>query len=276
MEGSPFCPNCNVRCKEEEKITLSVNNKGVLSGDVLLSEKGKTVISKDNRSGDNQMNYDKPSKEYTQKNYSLRKEDVERAKNAANAKADFTYLDNVDPMELNEWKNDNTEIPKWKIKQEEKKRRKSITSAHHIGTVQGGKILPAGLSPEEFMKLPDMSRIRTPYFCGLLLCYAWMILSLIISVLFYPGFYVQIIFIGIVLALTFFVQFLRSKVASVMLIVGGLVYFALSVWFLGSFSGVTVTAAGLILLLSTVRFEKVYKNYLQTQTIPDDVRVLFK
>ena len=280
MEGSPFCPNCNISLEDEvKKPKQSVKNKGSLSGDVLLSESGKTVLFEENSENISKEDFDKPSSEYTAKSYSLRKEDVEDAERIAKHEAVTPAFNYTDGIELDEDKSSippqAPQIPAWKIKEERKVLKRNVTSAHEIGTVQGGKILPQGLSPNDFMKLPYMSKIRFPYFLGIIICYFWMAISLIITLLI-SWQMMPLLFIFIVLVLTLLIQFTRSKIASSSLIVLSLFYLALTIYGNIRLSVITLIVAGIFTLFSTIRFEKLYNNYLETQTIPDDINAFLK
>ena len=277
MEGSPFCPNCNIPIDREEEVkrTASARSKGTLSGDVLLSESKRIVIAEDGEESEESSSLEKPAESFKNKSYSLRKEDVEDAERRAKAQVEPRPFDFTDPTDLDERKEFTPDdIPEWKIKQEERKRRRNITSAHEIGTVQGGKILPPNLSPDDFMKLQGMSKVRLPYFMGIMLCYLWLCINVLINVLFIRGMFAQVFFMLFVLAMTLVIQFLRSKIACAVLVVGSLAYLWYNFSVMGGISILMLIVGGLLTLRATIWFEKLYDNYLQTQTIPDDIKVV--
>jgi len=274
MEGSPFCPNCNEPTAEgEAEKKAPVLNKGKMSGDVVLSAEKRVVMSaQDDDSVSDEQRKEKNKKEFSKKSYKLRREDkeqIETEKNYIENNKPFDYTDQY--VEIDEIKHTSTEeIPKWKIKKAEKDRKRNIRSVHEIGKVQGGKILPEGLSPDEFMKLQDMSKVRFRYFLALVLCYGWIMSTVLVSILLYRGVILNLLFTLLVLGMTLLIQFKKSKVASLVLVFSSLLYMLLTYSVVGVLSVAAVTAAGILAYESTIVFDRMYYNYLETQIIPNE------
>ena len=281
MEGSPYCPNCNSSMEESEKktkINVDTLNKGTMSGDVVLSDNKRVVLaSKDNENISDETTYQAPKEEFVKKKYSLRQEDIDETKMLRQAiDLDDNKFDYTDDQEIFENANGNQQVmPKWKVKQEKLKQKKNIKSAHPIGTVQGGEIFPEGMSWDEFLKLQKMSKLRSLYYWSIVLLYIGSILEVVFNVLWkIPS--ECLIGILLVMVCTLIFQKKNSLTAALFLIVFSLLYVVFMYFIVKLPMGFVLVFASLIAFGSTKYIERLYSNYLVTQTVPNKLSDVFK
>ena len=264
MEGSPYCPNCNSSMEESEKktkINVDTLNKGTMSGDVVLSDNKRVVLaSKDNENISDETTYQAPKEEFVKKKYSLRQEDIDETKMLRQAiDLDDNKFDYTDDQEIFENANGNQQVmPKWKI-----------------GTVQGGEIFPEGMSWDEFLKLQKMSKLRSLYYWSIVLLYIGSIVEVVFNVLWkIPS--ECLIGILLVMVCTLIFQKKNSLTAALFLIVFSLLYVVFMYFIVKLPMGFVLVFASLIAFGSTKYIERLYSNYLVTQTVPNKLSDVFK
>ena len=259
MEGSPYCPNCNSSMEESEKktkINVDTLNKGTMSGDVVLSDNKRVVLaSKDNENISDETTYQAPKEEFVKKKYSLRQEDIDETKMLRQAiDLDDNKFDYTDDQEIFENANG---------------------SAHPIGTVQGGEIFPEGMSWDEFLKLQKMSKLRSLYYWSIVLLYIGSIVEVVFNVLWkIPS--ECLIGILLVMVCTLIFQKKNSLTAALFLIVFSLLYVVFMYFIVKLPMGFVLVFASLIAFGSTKYIERLYSNYLVTQTVPNKLSDVFK
>ena len=277
MEGSPFCPNCNIELvKTEKKVNVDLLNKGTLSGDVVLSEDGRTVLAaEDNENLSAEAAQTAHEKNFVSKSYSIRSEDMQEAEQLKKILETASFIEYTADDEEESEPPAPAPVPKWKIKQEKRRAKMNITSARAIGRYDDGQILPPGLSKNEFLMLLKMSPVRFCYFLAIVIVYISGGLSAAMNII-VGGWEYVLISVLIIEVLNLGIQFKQSEVCALILFGYSFIHCGILITFQRDIFSVTVVAAGILSVIGTFGYNKLYDNYVRTQTIPDKLSDVWK
>ncbi|MBQ1517518.1 MAG: hypothetical protein IIZ46_04895 [Clostridia bacterium] len=136
------------------------------------------------------------------------------------------------------------------------------SSAHAIGHVPGGVVLPQGISRSEFIKIHQISDIRSAFYTCVMLMYFYALVSVVSTLLIFrhPLFLLDTV---IVLLFAFFIQTRYNEKLSFYCLLYSFVDLGLAI-FLARYSGLAYFIIALVTWFTLSSFEKLYKKYEET------------
>jgi len=140
--------------------------------------------------------------------------------------------------------------------------KKVRSSAHAIGHVPGGVVLPQGISRSEFIKIHQIADIRSAFYTSVILMYFYAFCSIISTILIFrhPLFLLDAIIVAV---LAFLIQTRYSEKISFYCMLYSFVDLALAI-FLTRYIGIVFFIVALLNWVTLSNFEKVYKKYEET------------
>lgn len=138
-------------------------------------------------------------------------------------------------------------------------------SAHAIGRIPGGIVLPQGITKSEFIKVHQLSDIRTAYYVSIMLMYFYALLVIVSSIIVYrhPLFLIDAV---VVLFFTFFMQTRFSVKLSIACFIYS-IFDVFMAFFIMRYIGFVLFVVSLVSWVTLANFDKQYQEYLTTGVV---------
>lgn len=115
----------------------------------------------------------------------------------------------------------------------------------------------------QFAKLPQVKQASTNVLVGAICIYICAFISLVLNVFVNENIF-AIIDIALMIGLALGVQFARSRVCAILLLIYSLINMIISIAVLGTLGGWLIFAAAIDAVIGTVKFQSLWENYKRT------------